>query len=157
MVIHEMTREECQAVLARASMGRLGCALDNQPYVVPVYFAYEPDYIYVLSTFGQKIKWMRANPKVCVEIEEAPTQPEWVTVIANGNYQELFEPQYSTERTHARKLLEKRHRWWLNALAERRAKSSDDWIEPLFFRIQVDSVTGLRARAEGEEAAAAPR
>ena len=105
MVIHEMTREECQAVLARASMGRLGCSLDNQPYVVPVYFAYEPDYIYVLSTFGQKIKWMRVNPKVCVEIEEAPSQPEWVTVIANGSYQELAEPQYSTERAHARKLL----------------------------------------------------
>jgi nitroimidazol reductase NimA-like FMN-containing flavoprotein (pyridoxamine 5'-phosphate oxidase superfamily) len=157
MVIHEMTGEECQAVLAGASMGRLGCSLDNQPYVVPIYFAYEPDYIYVLSTLGQKIKWMRANPKVCVEIEEAPSQSQWVSVIANGRYQELPEPQYSTERAHARKLLEKRHGWWLNALAERRAKSSDDWIEPLFFRIRIDSMTGLRARADGQEAAAAPQ
>jgi nitroimidazol reductase NimA-like FMN-containing flavoprotein (pyridoxamine 5'-phosphate oxidase superfamily) len=157
MVIHEMTGEECQAFLARASMGRLGCSLDDQPYVVPIYFAYEPDYIYVLSTFGQKIKWMRANPKVCVEIEEAPSQSQWVSVIANGRYQELPELQYSTERAHARKLLEKRHRWWLNALAERRTKSGNDWIEPLFFRIRIDSMTGLRARAESEEAGAAPQ
>jgi hypothetical protein len=155
MVIHEMTGEECQAVLARASMGRLGCALDSQPYVVPIYFAYEEDYIYVLSTFGQKIKWMRANPKVCVEIEEAANQSQWLSVIANGRYQELPEPQYSNERAHARKLLEKRHRWWLNAMAERRAKSGDDWIEPLFFRIHVDSVTGLHAVGEGEGAGAA--
>jgi nitroimidazol reductase NimA-like FMN-containing flavoprotein (pyridoxamine 5'-phosphate oxidase superfamily) len=148
MMIHEMTGEECRAVLAQASMGRLGCCLDNQPYVVPIYFAYEPDYIYVLSTFGQKIKWMRANPKVCVEVEEGTSQFQWVSVIANGSYQELPEPQYSTERAHARKLLEKRHHWWLNALAERRSKSGDDWIEPLFFRIRIDSMTGLRARAE---------
>ena len=54
MVINEMTKEECGAFLAKTSLGRLGCSLDNQPYVVPIYFVYEPDYIYVLSTFGQK-------------------------------------------------------------------------------------------------------
>jgi|HubBroStandDraft_6_1064221.scaffolds.fasta_scaffold1665182_1 nitroimidazol reductase NimA-like FMN-containing flavoprotein (pyridoxamine 5'-phosphate oxidase superfamily) len=28
--------------------GRLGCSAYNQPYVVPIYFAYKPGYIYVL-------------------------------------------------------------------------------------------------------------
>ena len=42
-LIHEMSDNECRAVLARGSIGRLGCALDNQPYVVPIYFAYEPE------------------------------------------------------------------------------------------------------------------
>jgi nitroimidazol reductase NimA-like FMN-containing flavoprotein (pyridoxamine 5'-phosphate oxidase superfamily) len=54
MMIHEMTVEECRTLLGRASMGRLGCSLDNQAYVVPVYLAYEPNYIYVFSTLGQK-------------------------------------------------------------------------------------------------------
>ena len=40
MVIREMNREECHRVLAGARLARLGCAHENQPYVVPVYLAY---------------------------------------------------------------------------------------------------------------------
>src|SRR6266540_691434 len=143
MVINKMTEKECGELLARASLGRLGCSLDNQPYVVPVSFAYEPGYIYVLSTFGQKIEWMRANPKVCLEVEEVASQSEWVTVIATGNYEELTEPQYIAEREHARKLLARHNRWWQNPLAERQ-ETGEDLIAPLFFRIHTDSITGLR-------------
>ncbi len=46
MMINVVNRKECQEVLAHASIGRLGCSLDNQPYVIPIYFAYENDYIY---------------------------------------------------------------------------------------------------------------
>jgi len=157
MEIDEMTQDACRSVLTRASMGRLGCSLENQPYVVPICFAYETDYIYVFSTLGQKIKWMRVNPKVCIQIDELTNQFQWVSVIANGTYQELPEPQYESERAHAHKLLEKRSRWWLNALAERRTRSRDDFIEPLFFRVHIVSLTGLCGRTEGEEGGAGPR
>ena len=146
MMISAMTETECREVLGRAGMGRLACALEGQPYVVPIYFAYEPGYAYILSTFGQKIEWMRANPKVCLEVEEIIQQDQWVSVIANGRYQELPDPEYAAERVHARELLEKRSRWWLNALGERRVTSSDDSVAPLFFRVHVDSMTGLRSR-----------
>ncbi len=145
MVINEMTEKECGAFLASAMLGRLGCSLDNQPYVLPIYFAYEPGYIYVLSTLGQKIEWMRANPKVCVEVDEIANESQWVSVIVSGHYQELPEPQYTDERKHAEKLLGKRHKWWQNALGERQVKLGEDLIDPLFFRICVDSMTGLRA------------
>jgi nitroimidazol reductase NimA-like FMN-containing flavoprotein (pyridoxamine 5'-phosphate oxidase superfamily) len=152
MIINEMTEKECRAVLSRGSFGRIGCCLDNQPYVVPIYFAYEPDYIYVLSTLGQKIEWMRANPKVCIQVDEIESQSQWVSVIANGIYEELPEPKFSTERAHARSLLQKQHLWWLNALAERQTKPNAVLIEPLFFRIHTDSMTGLHATPEGEAA-----
>jgi len=149
MVINEMSEQECRAFLARASVARLGCALNNQPYVVPVYFAYEQDYIYAFSTFGQKIEWMRTNPNVCIEVDEIPNQPQWRSVIATGQYQELPDSLYATERAHARQLLEKHYRWWVNALAERRMTSADELtMEPIFFRIHIDSMTGLHALAE---------
>ena len=157
MVINEMTATECGAFLASASFGRLGCSLDNQPYVLPIYFAYEPGYIYVLSTFGQKTEWMRTNPKVCVEVEEIANESQWTSIIANGRYQELPEPQYIGEREHARKLLGKRHQWWQNALGERQAQTGGgDLITPLFFRICVDSITGLRAVGESAKSGNAP-
>jgi len=41
MVINEMTEKECRDILSRASFGKLGCALENQPYVIPINFAYD--------------------------------------------------------------------------------------------------------------------
>ncbi|MGA2237368.1 MAG: pyridoxamine 5'-phosphate oxidase family protein [Terriglobales bacterium] len=148
MVINEMTEKECRDILVRTSIGRLGCSQDNQPYVVPIFLAYEPDYCYVLSTFGQKIEWMRANPKVCIEIDEIANESDWVSVILNGHYEELPEPQYIDERAHARKLLEERYLWWQNALGERQLKLGDALITPMFFRVHIDSMTGLRAVSE---------
>ena len=148
MVINEMTEKECRESLSRASSGRLGCALENQPYVVPINFAYDGNDIIVLSTSGQKIEWMRANPKVCVQIDEIRSEKDWVSVIVNGQYQELPEPQYADEREHARKLLQKRHLWWEAPMAERQLRSADALVAPLFFRIQVHSMTGLRALPE---------
>lgn len=149
MQIDEITESGCREILARATLARLGCSLDNQPYVVPVGIAYEPDYIYVFSTFGQKIRWMRTNPKVCVQIDELAGQSEWASVIATGEYQELPEPQFTDERDHARRLLEKRNLWWLNALAERRTELPDEKIKPIFFRIRITSLSGLRGVTEG--------
>ena len=107
--------------------------------------------IYVLSTFGQKTEWMRRNPNVCLEVDEITNQSQWMSVIAKGRYEELPEPQFTSERDHARTLLAKRHSWCLNALAERQLKLGDDSIATLFFRIHVDSMTGLCATGESAE------
>ena len=145
MLINEISQEECRSILADASFGRLGYCMGDQPYVVPVYFAYEAEYFYVLSTLGQKIEWMRKNPRVCVEFDEITSDTNWVSIIAKGLYQELTEPQYIDERKHARELLARRIRWWRTALAERQLKSGDELIEPLLFRIHIESLSGLRA------------
>jgi len=149
MTIREMSEQECREALTRLRIGRLGCALDNQPYIVPVSIVYEEDYIYSFSTPGQKVKWMRANPKVCVQADEISGQSKWLSVVAYGQYQELREPQFEIERDHARKLLDRQHHWWLNALAERQLKEGDRLVSPLFFRIRIESLSGLESKEGG--------
>lgn len=148
MLIKELTDMGCREFLAKASIARLGCSFDDQPYVVPICIAYEAEYIYFFSTLGKKIEWMRVNPKVCIQVDELRGHSDWVSVIANGQYEELAEPRYTDERNHARKLLERHHQWWLNPLAERRTQVSDQQITPIFFRVKIDSVTGLRGISE---------
>lgn len=150
MRIDELNDFECREILSRASLARLGCSLNDQPYIIPVGIAYEENDIYVFSTLGQKIKWMRSNPKVCMQVDEIRSQSDWASVIANGDYQELPEPQFEHERAHARRLLEKHHHWWLNPMAERRISLRDEEIKPIFFRIRVSSITGLRTGPESE-------
>lgn len=145
MVINKLTPEECKTILSGAGLARLACALENQPYVIPIYVAYDGSNIYAFSTLGQKVEWMRANPKVCLQVDEIQSHEKWVSVVVNGQYQELREPQFSEEHEHAKKLLEQRHRWWQAAMAERQMTAGDHLIPPMFFRVKVESMTGLRA------------
>ena len=66
----------------------------------------------------------------------------------NGMYAELREPQYTAEKEHARERLVQYSEWWLTPLAERRERSSDLSIEPVFFRIDIESMSGLRGIPE---------
>ncbi len=82
MIIEEMTPDECFELLQQIGFGRLGCARSSQPYVVPIYFAADKDHIYGFSTLGKKIEWMRANPLVCVEVDEIISHAQWRSVVA---------------------------------------------------------------------------
>ena len=102
MRITPISQDYCIELLNRVSIGRLACSLDNQPYVVPVRFAYEPGYRYFFSTVGKKIKWMRKNPKVCLQVDEIGNLANWTSVVVDGTYLELADPQYTSEREHAK-------------------------------------------------------
>ena len=56
----------------RTNLARLACSHAEQPYVVPISFAYdgESNCLFSFSAIGKKVQWMRENPKVCVEVED---------------------------------------------------------------------------------------
>lgn len=150
MRIVPISSQECSELLQRVPLGHLACSLHDQPHIIPVAFRYEPDVIYIFATLGKKIEWMRENPKICLQVEEIGSRRNWTSVIVSGLYLELREPQYTAERERARSLLAQTTQWWLTPLAERREQVSDLSIEPVFFRIDIQSMTGLRALPEGE-------
>ncbi len=89
MFIQKMTEAECLSILTRTRLGRLACAHENQPYIVPIYFAYEQPYLYAFTTPGQKVEWMRYNPLVCLEVDEVEDSEHWTSVVIFGRYEEL--------------------------------------------------------------------
>jgi nitroimidazol reductase NimA-like FMN-containing flavoprotein (pyridoxamine 5'-phosphate oxidase superfamily) len=147
MRIVPIDETECKELLKRVSIGRLGSSLDNQPYVVPICFSYIADKncLYLFSTVGQKVKWMRKNPKVCLLADEIGNRANWSSVVVNGMYVELQEPKFTAERQKALEYLSEYSNWWRTPLAERREQVSDLEIEPVFFRIDISSISGLRA------------
>ena len=69
-VIEELTAPECDAFLRRQVVGRVGCTRDGASYVVPVIYAWDGECVYVQSIEGRKVETMRANPRVCFEVDE---------------------------------------------------------------------------------------
>ena len=146
MLIEDMTEQESLDLLSRVGFGRLGCAYKGQPYVVPMYFASSGRILYGFATFGQKIRWMRANPLVCVEAEEFHAHLGWKTVVVLGRYEELSDmPEWEAEREQAQGLLEVRDWWRGPALmtSMHRGGSYEVW-----YRIHIERLTGFRTTRE---------
>jgi len=89
MQLGELAPAEIDQMLGANVIGRLGCHLDDETYVVPIAYAYDGADLYVHSFEGRKITMMRANPRVCFEVDEATSPVEWRSVIAWGRYEEL--------------------------------------------------------------------
>jgi len=150
MLIREMTEEECGAALEQISFGRLACARNDQPYIVPVYFSYDGKDLYGVTTLGQKIEWMRSNPLVCLEIDEQRSHYVWMSVVVSGRYEEIPDAHdYARARAHALEVLQKRTMWWEPACVpiEKREQRA-----PIFYRIHIERMTGRRAMPDPVEA-----
>ena len=144
--IHEMTEFECRQALQQATVGRLACARDNQPFVVPIYFVLDRENIYAFTTLGQKIEWMRTNPRVCLEIDERTSHDQWQSIVIFGQYEELPDlPQFEAARAKALKLLQKHALWWEPALIGAEHRDVPHSEKAIFYRIRIGRITGRRA------------
>ena len=141
-----MSECECREVLQQAVVGRLACAHDNQPYIVPIYFALDREYLYAFATLGQKVEWMRENPRVCLEVDERIGHDRWQSIVVFGNYEELPNlPRYDAARVRALELLKKHVMWWEPAYMGAAHRETPHSETPIFYRIKIDRMTGHRA------------
>jgi len=66
-----MTDDEVNELLSRATVGRLGACEGKQPYVIPICFLYYKGRLYFhCGPKGKKIEILKANPKVCFQVDE---------------------------------------------------------------------------------------
>lgn len=145
MLIHELTPQQCAEVLERTDLGRLACAKDGQPYVVPVHFSFDGarGCVYGFSTVGQKVLWMRANPRVCLEVDDVRDKNHWQTVVVFGRYEEIHDsPEEAEARQRAEALFQRRPEWWQPAAAKVGSRQRHAVV---VYRIHIDHVTGRRA------------
>jgi nitroimidazol reductase NimA-like FMN-containing flavoprotein (pyridoxamine 5'-phosphate oxidase superfamily) len=141
--VHELSRAECLEVLARAHVARLACCRGDEPYVVPIYVAFDTGNLYGFSTLGQKIVWLRENPRVCLEVEEIEHGQDWTTVLAFGRYQELTPPHQDAEGlAKAEELLARRPAFWLPGAAK---VGTQEHGTPVLYRIAIERMTGRRS------------
>ncbi len=143
MFIRDMSDVECQALLMRMRVGRLACTRARQPYIVPLNLAYANGYLYGFSAPGLKIEWMRANPKVCVQIDEVVSAGDWSSVVLLGRYRELPDkPKWKSERLLAWTLAQRIPSWWQPGLLREHRTNQVEPAKQVWFRIEPQQITG---------------
>lgn len=95
--IPKQSREEYDALIKRQYLSRIAFIGPEKPYIAPFMYVFDGKYIYFLSTrYGRKMEYMKANPRVSVEIEEyTPDLSEFRFVSLQGYIEEVSDPARS--------------------------------------------------------------
>ncbi len=100
-MLGDMTRDQMDGLFRSEFFGRIGCHAEGQTYIVPIGFAYDGEYVYAHSADGMKIRALRANPRVCFQVDHVDNLANWRSAIAWGVYEELS----GMDEAHARNKL----------------------------------------------------
>ncbi len=91
----EEKQAQVEALLNEAVLARVGTARDNRPHVVPVWFLWDGEYLWI-SAFSstRKVKDLRANPNIAVLIEPVALADSRIqAVLFEGVADVLSEPR----------------------------------------------------------------
>ena len=136
MQIGPLKENDSMAILQRSSLGRLGCVDQNAPYVVPMNYFFDGKDIYIHSLPGRKIDAMRANSRVCFQVDEITDAFHWRSVIAFGSYEEVSDAE--TRDAMLGKLFTR-----LPHMTPVETRMTRGMSEAILFRIKVDTITGV--------------
>ena len=90
MSIGKIGKTDALAILREGTLGRLGCIAAGWPYVVPVNYYFDGENIYIHTLPGKKLDALRANPRVCLQVDEIKDPYNWRSVIAYGTFEEIL-------------------------------------------------------------------
>lgn len=136
-MITPLSQEEARTLLAESRVGRLGVVYEGGPYVVPVNYVFDGESIYVHSLPGRKLTALRANPRACLQVDEATDEYSWRSAIAFGTFEDVTDP---LEHDRAVRSLLSRfpHLTPVESVPVHDGQSS-----VILFRINVEEVTGV--------------
>lgn len=87
----ELTQAQIENIIQSQSICRLGCIDANRPYIVPISYYYDGNYLYCQSEEGKKMEAMRKNPSVCIQMDIINSINNYQSVIVFGEFEELKE------------------------------------------------------------------
>ena len=139
--IEEMAQGESLALLLRGSYGHLACARDNRPYVVPMNYAFDGQFLYFFTTECTKTEIMDANHEVCFQVEEVLDAARWRSVMVTGRAERLAQPA-DVER--AMQLVTRHNPTLTPALNETKIGAWTRLNKVVVYRVRPDAIYGRK-------------
>lgn len=135
-MIDKLGEREAREFLQNNQLGHLGCIVESEPYVLPVSYWSDGEFIYSHSLPGLKINAMRKHPRICLQVETIQDAYNWQSVIAFGFYFEITDAE---ERERILTLLFQQ----LPQLTPVESRMICGTSELIVFRLEIERITGL--------------
>lgn len=141
----ELGAATVERLLRTGAVGHLGCYGDGRPYVVPINYFYDGEYVYGYTRDGMKLRLMRAHPTVCLQVDRIEDSVNWESVIAWGRFEEL----HGDDAARAKELFSGRFTPLLGGAPIERvhgmggwASHPPTWQDAVIYRITLTAKTG---------------
>lgn len=83
-VFRELTREECDEILARHKVGRLAFVHGGQVDIQPINYVFRGEWLTGRTQPGTKLTMLKRHPYVALEVDEAKGPYDWSSVVVKG-------------------------------------------------------------------------
>lgn len=140
--IETLSVEESRQLLAELNFGHLACCSNDQPYVVPIHFAFDGQNVFIYTTEGKKTDILDENPAVCLQAEIIENNSNWKSVMVFGKAKRL------TEEEERQKAIDKILETNPNLTPAISIRWIDMWVKEnieAIYCIEPDTITGRRA------------
>lgn len=82
--VRQLTREECDALLARNHVGRIAFSFHDRVDLEPVHYVYSGGWLHGRTSPGTKLSTLRHHPWIAFEVDEIEGLYDWQSVIVRG-------------------------------------------------------------------------
>lgn len=143
----ELNETQMNNLLSSQVIGRLACSDGRYPYIIPMTYTFDGNFIYAQTFEGKKLDVMRNNPNVCFQVDTALDINNWQSVIVYGRFEELE----GDDSVCAREILVSRvmplmTTWSVHhhehATENQQIVSDEEQIKPVMFKIRINEKTG---------------
>lgn len=140
-----LNEQQVENILLSQAVGRIACCYKGKPYIVPITYVYNGEYIYGQTQEGKKMNMLRKNQNVCFETEMMTDMGNWKSVLVYGTFEELE----GDEAEKAREILST-HFFHLMTNAKVHAHEhevtaeieDENRIKPILYRIKIKDKSG---------------
>ena len=141
-VFRELSRDECEALLAVGHVGRLAYTFHDRADIEPIHYAFENGWIFGRTAEGSKLTTIGHSPYVAFEVDEIHSIFDWRSVVAHGTVYLLDKESDPARAAEFKRALELLRRFLPQTL-----KSDDPTpFRTVLFGIHVNEMTGREAR-----------
>ncbi|GCE24121.1 pyridoxamine 5'-phosphate oxidase family protein [Dictyobacter kobayashii] len=88
-MLGELTQDQIDRLLTDQTFGRIGVSSEGRTYIVPINYIFDGTDVYAHTLEGTKLRLMRNNPEVCLQVDHIKDGSTWQSVLAWGTFQEL--------------------------------------------------------------------
>ena len=141
--VRDLTRAECEEVLARNHVGRIAFSYHDHVDIEPIHYVYADGWIYGRTAPGSKLRTLAHNRWLAFETDEVEGAFAWRSVVIKGALY-LLEPTSSPSGVYEL-ALSKVRQLIPSALSEADPSPNRNVV----FRIHVDQLTGRMAGVNG--------